>query len=202
VRGRSCRDAFRNGRRCGACGLEGNVPSAPGRRRAPPAGTMTRREELADGAGLGRPLSNQRHARSLSSEARPAPENATTERREAPAPRKCGAARQDTGSAFRRSVPPHDRGDPSPQKRDKATAPPAPQRTGAMTHARAAPNTSQNGAHLTCRPARFPMEQPLPPKRLVQDAQLARRASKKLGPKPLHKTANWGRASVHAKANP
>ena len=34
---------------CGARGQETNAPPALGRRRAPPAGTMTRREELADG---------------------------------------------------------------------------------------------------------------------------------------------------------
>jgi hypothetical protein len=92
--GRSCRDAFRNGRRCGACGLEGNVPSAPGRRRAPPAGTMTRREELADGAGLGRPLSNQRHAKGLSSEARPGA-GKTPQRSAERRPRRANAVRHD-----------------------------------------------------------------------------------------------------------
>jgi hypothetical protein len=58
----------------GACG-RGRRNPAPGQHRAPPGGNKTPRQELADGAGGLCPLPK----------ARPVPEDAAMERREAPA---------------------------------------------------------------------------------------------------------------------
>src|SRR5665213_2781055 len=96
------------------------IPPRSGGAGAPPAGTTTRCEELADEERLGRPLSNQRHAIEPSSEARPgAVKDAAMERRGActsrqrcprrrppkPARAKADAERGSDGCATRRSIP-------------------------------------------------------------------------------------------------
>ena len=108
MRGRSCRDASGNGRRGGARGLEGNVPSgtraAPGLR--PRALRPAARSSLMGPGSAGRP--DWRHATEPAPEARPgAGKTPSAERREAPAPRFAGRGTEGSAAPFGAPSPSH-----------------------------------------------------------------------------------------------
>ena len=86
---------FEDGARCGARGPGATYPVALGRRRPPPAGTRTRREELADSVGPVGPGWKRG----------PALEDAAMERREAPAFSKRERGKTEDWCATRRSIP-------------------------------------------------------------------------------------------------